>query len=595
MAEYIAQDILEEIRSRTDIVAVISEYIPLKKSGANYKALCPFHNEKTPSFMVSPAKQIYHCFGCGEGGNVFNFVMKYEHLDFSEAAGKIAEKAGVNIPRQFGADKKMQSLFNQLYKINEAAADFFSGHLNESLDASHSRDYLKERGFTQKTLLDFKLGYAPNNWTALYDYLRHKDFSVEMIEKAGLISPKGGGGYCDRFRNRVMFPIFNLYDKVIGFGARALEEKQIPKYLNSSDTPVFNKGKNLYGLNLAKREIISKDRAIIVEGYTDCIRCHENGFKEAVAPLGTALTEWQIRALKRYTKNVILIFDADQAGETASLRGLDLLISEGIIPKIAVMPAGFDPDKYLLEKGAEEYEKIVKNAPDFFDYKVNLLRLKYKAQDPEGKAGIAAELLPTLARVDNAVLKSAYVRKLADVLEVAGTDILSELKKIKNVNYSYDKNEIKKISQDSRVDMAEKILFVLMLEDNNLIKEVRNALRPVDFESDGMRKIVELIFDFAEKGKEICPSRLIDAMGGNEAARLISSISVDTPEITDAAKNLNDCIRTIKRRNIDKKIKELKAAQRKAQGEKISERTFKLTVEFAQLVNERKKFARSVK
>ncbi|MCK4519448.1 MAG: toprim domain-containing protein, partial [Candidatus Omnitrophica bacterium] len=408
-------------------------------------------------------------------------------------------------------------------------------------------------------------------------------------------SPKGAGRHCDRFRNRVMFPIFNLYDKVIGFGARALEEKQVPKYLNSSDTPVFNKGKNLYGLNLAKREIISKDRVVVVEGYTDCIRCHENGFKEAVAPLGTALTEWQIRTLKRYTKNVILIFDADQAGETASLRGLDLLVSEGITPKIAAMPAGFDPDKYLLEKGAEEFEKIIKSAPGFFDYKVSLLRSKYKAQEPEGKARIAAELLPTLARVDNAVLKSAYVRKLADILEVKGADVLSELKKIKSVNYSYDKNEVKKVSQGLRVDMAEKILFVLMLEDNSLINVVRNTLRPADFESSGMRKIVELIFNFDEKGKKISPSRLIDAMGGNEAACLISSISVNTPEITDASKNLNDCVKTIKRRNIDKKIKELKAAQRKAQKEKIAERTFKLTVEFAQLVNERKKFARSVK
>lgn len=597
MTNYIPQNVLDEIRSRADIVGIIAEYIPLKKAGRNFKALCPFHSEKTSSFMVSPTKQIYHCFGCGEGGNIFNFVMKYEHVGFTEAARKIAQKIGVNIPVDFKLDKRKQSLFDQMYKINEMALVFYNSYLTKSIEGKKARDYLKNRDFTPVTISKFKLGYAPKKWNALYDYLKQKGFSVDLIEKASLISSKRSGGFCDRFRDRLIFPIFNSYDKVIGFGARILEEGKMPKYLNSSETAVFNKGKNLYGLNLAKRHIINKDLVVMVEGYTDCIRCHENGIEQTVASLGTALTIEQIRTLKRYTKNITLIFDSDKAGELASLRSLDLLIEEDITPKIIALPQKYDPDKYIRDFGTAEFEKLIENALNLFEYKINLLCSKYDAKKPEGKVQITAEFLPTLSRINNAILKSSYIKKLAERLSVNEQDILRELKKHKVYDYSYEDSINRGIpaKDEFTIDMAEKILLIIMLENNDLIKEVKARLRPDDISNMNARKIIEEIFNLQQKNEKINAPKLIDRLRDERIAQLISSISIDVPEIKNVQKNMIDCIKTIKERKIKKKLKNLQMELKNAQQEKAKSRILELTTECNRLLNQRKKLVASIK
>ena len=586
MAGYIPQDIIEEVRSRADIVEVISEYIPLKKSGRNFKALCPFHNEKTSSFMVSPAKQIFHCFGCGAGGNVFNFVMMHEHLSFYEAIKKIAAKGGVKLPETTKKNTAADSLFNKLLRANELAMLFFHRQLLESKEGVSTKAYLKSRGFDRSTAENFKLGFASSQWQGLFEHLLKEGISDKVMVQAGLVSPRQGGGYCDKFRNRLIFPIFNSYDKVVGFGARVLEKGQMPKYLNSSDTPVFSKGKNLYGLNLAKKNILDKDRVIIVEGYTDCIRAHENGFNETVATLGTALTIEQTRSLKRYTKNFILIYDADEAGELAVLRNLDVLLPEEVMPKIAVLPKGTDPDDYLKNSGSDSFNMIIENAKNIFDYKLQLLFKKHNVSSAEGKVKISQEFLPTLSAVTNAVLKSTYIKKLAEVLDVAEIDILSELRKFQESGY---RPEVKKSeNRKKNIDLAEKILLVIMLEDNMFIAEAQKKLSIDDFISDDIKPVISKVFELNGENEKVEPAALVDELSDEESKILITSVFLDMPEIKDKEKNFSDCIIKIKKRCIESKLNKIKLKQSEAQQKNRSDEAEELGKEVVALIKEKK-------
>jgi DNA primase len=588
MAGYIPQDVIEDVRGKADIVDIINEYIPLKKSGRNYKALCPFHNEKTPSFMVSPAKQIYHCFGCHEGGNVFTFIMNYEHVNFSEALKKVAAKVGVKLPQVSSKADKNDSLFNKILKANELAKSFYHKQLYDSNDAVAAKSYLKQRGFDKATADDFELGYASSQWRGLYNFLQKAQIEDNIMIKAGLVSARQGGGYCDKFRNRLMFPIFNAYDKVLGFGARVLEKDKMPKYLNSADTPVFSKGKNLYGINWAKKNILDNDRVIIVEGYTDCIRAHEKGFKETVATLGTALTSDQARALKRYTRNFIIIYDADEAGEIAALRNLDVLLPEEIVPKIAVLPKGKDPDDYLKSSSEDDFERIVTNARNIFDFKLQLLFKKYDASSALDKVEILKDFLPTLSAVSNAVLRSTYIKRLAETLDVSEDDVIGELKKYKSPNYktSYmpDKSKKKK-----KIDLAEKILLVIMLEDNNKISEIRKHLKVEDFNSDNMRELISKIYELHQDKKDVKPASLVDELQDEDCKLLLTSVFLDVPDIKDVERNLKDCIISIKRKKIDQDIKkinlELKAAQKNNQEDELEQLTKKVNILLTQKRN----------
>jgi DNA primase len=585
MAGYIPQDVIEDVRSKADIVDIVNEYIPLKKSGRNYKALCPFHNEKTPSFMVSPAKQIYHCFGCHEGGNVFTFIMNYEHISFGEALKKVAAKVGVKLPQISSKANRNDSLFNKIIKANELAMSFYHKQLFDSSEATAAKSYLKKRGFDKATAEQFKLGYASSQWRGLYDYLQKAQIEDNVMIKAGLISVRQGGGYCDKFRKRLMFPIYNAYDKVVGFGARVLEIDKMPKYLNSADTPVFSKGKNLYGINWAKKTILDKDRVIIVEGYTDCIRAHEKGFKETVATLGTALTPDQTRALKRYTRNFVIIYDADEAGEVAALRNLDVLLPEDIVPKIAVLPKGKDPDDYLKSSDKDAFERIVTNARNIFDFKLQLLFKKYDSSSALDKVEILNDFLPTLSAVSNAVLRSTYIKRLAEALDVKEDDVIGELKKYKSPNYKTP-NVSTPVKKKKKVDLAEKILLVIMLEDNNKISKVKEHLGIDDFISDNMRELISTIYELNQDKKEVKPASLVDELQDEDSKLLLTSVFLDVPDIKDIEKNLNDCIVSIKRKKIDEEIKnvnlELKTAQRNKQEDELEKLTKRVNVLLAQ-------------
>ncbi|MFH1305049.1 MAG: DNA primase [Candidatus Omnitrophota bacterium] len=373
----IPQEVIDSILDRLDIVEIISGYIQIKKSGRNFKACCPFHNEKTPSFVVSPDKQIYHCFGCAAGGNVISFVMKYENMEFPEAVKLLAAGAGVSLP-ETGRNSSRSST-GHLYEINQTAADFYHDILM-SEEGRGALEYLKARGLDDKTLKTFMVGYAPQGWENFKTFCVKKKIPLEFARKAGLTIPseKGKGDY-DRFRNRIIFPIFSERGRVLGFGGRVLDNS-LPKYINSPETPIYSKSNVLYGLNFSRQAIRDEKYVIITEGYLDVISSFKHGSTNVVATSGTALTASQVVILKKYADTAVMVFDADQAGEAASLRGLDILLQNGMKVKIATLPEGEDPDSFVRKNGRKKFEKIIDDAKGLFDYKLDLL-IKKRVQE----------------------------------------------------------------------------------------------------------------------------------------------------------------------------------------------------------------------
>ncbi|MFA5144949.1 MAG: DNA primase [Candidatus Omnitrophota bacterium] len=570
----IPESILESILSRVDIVEVISGFIPLKRAGRNFKAPCPFHHEKTPSFMVSPDRQIYHCFGCGESGNAFKFLMRYERLEFPEAVEALAKKAGVALPEDHKPDPGATGFITQLYKINELTASFYEDKLN-SPEGVKAKNYLLKRCITQESIKLFKLGFAPDKWDALISHLRAKGFSLSLLEKAGLILSKEGGGYYDRFRNRIIFPIFDIKSRVIGFGARVLDDT-LPKYVNSPETPIYTKGRNLYGFNFAKDSIRDDDSAVIVEGYLDFIIPYQEGLKNTIASLGTALTLEQARLLKRYTRNVAVVYDADAAGELATLRSLDIFIEEEMDVRAVSLPEGFDPDLFVRKNGAAGLKEMVREARSLFDYKLAVLKSRYNYKSIEGKAKVSALMLESLAKFKNAVLKSEYIKKLAQDLDINEGALLEETKKVKKERPYADIKE-GPLKKDLNINPTEKLLIKLMLEESEFIGRIRESLEPADFQDERISKIVSVMFDLATQGKTIEPRLLMNYLGDEDTAQQIICESMFMPEDSSAQHKediVNDCIHRLKSRKSQLKRQHLhdqiKTAQKLGDEEKLN-------------------------
>jgi len=590
MSERIPQEILDEILSRTDIVELISSYIPLKRAGRNFKALCPFHQEKTPSFMVSPQRQIYHCFGCGIGGNAFNFLMQYERLEFMEAVEFLAKKTGVKLPEKQKIDPKVVSLTTQLYKINELASIYYQQCLN-SQEGNSAYNYLLRRQLKKETIKLFKLGYALDKWDSLINYLRSKGVSLSILDKAGLILPKEGGGYYDRFRNRIIFPIFDIKSRAIGFGARILEggenkEKALPKYTNSPETAIYTKGKHLYGLNFAKDNIREADFAVMVEGYLDFIIPYQEGLGNIVASLGTALTEEQIRLLKRYTNNVVMVYDSDKAGQLATLRTLDLFIEEAMNVKVVSLPEGFDPDSYVRKFGIDKFKEKISEAENLFDYKLRILKSRYNTREIEAKAQIVEEMLPTINRFKNAILKSSYLKRLSEELNVSEEALLLELKKIKAYPPYFGTEEpSKKLTLN--INATEKLLIKLMLEEKELINQIRENLEPADFQDERVAKIVSVMFELINQGKSIEPPSLINYLEDNEAMEIICELAFIEAPSEDKEKIVLDCIQRIKKERLRLKRQQLHEEIKHAQYLGDESRVKQLLEEFHHLTKKR--------
>lgn len=549
MAVHIPENILEDILSRVDIVEVVSNCIPIRNTGKNFKALCPFHHEKTPSFMVSPDRQIYHCFGCGAGGNAFNFLMQYERLEFIEAVEVLARKAGITLPQSQKQDSKEVSLFTHLYRINELTGIFYEQILN-SPAGSAAKDYLLKRGIKQEVIKLFKIGYAVDKWDGLINHLRAKNINLSLIEKAGLILSKEGGGYYDRFRNRVIFPIFDVKSRVLGFGARVLDNN-LPKYVNSPETSIYTKGKNLYGLNFSKDAIRQKDYVVIVEGYLDFIMPYQQGIDNIVASLGTALTCEQVRLLKRYTHNVVMVYDADDAGQMATLRTLEIFIEEDMNVKVVSLPEGFDPDSFVKGNGVDKFKEKISLAKNLFEYKLNVLKRRYNPKEVEGKAKISSEILPTISKFKNEVLKSEYVKQLAEELNIREEALLREINKVKKedkTGLSFNPGIKDNILT---IHPLEKLLVKLMLEEKGIVDRIKQVLEPSDFQDERVSRIVSIIFSFIEQGKKIDSNNIINYVEDKNISKLICE-SVFMPEVAleEKEKIVDDCIHRLKKQGV---------------------------------------------
>lgn len=576
----IPQEIIDQILDRLDIVETISEYIQLKKNGRNFKACCPFHNEKTPSFVVSPDKQIYHCFGCGAGGNVFSFLMRYENLQFPEAVEMLAEKCGVVLPHSSSGKGADNALAEELYKINDMACQFFQASLAVNRAAG---EYIRSRGAGEDVLKKFRIGFAPDSWESLINFFRKKSVAPEMLEKAGLVVANEKGGRYDRFRNRLVFPIMDLKDRVIGFGARVLDAT-LPKYLNSPETPIYSKGRNLYGLNFSKEDIKKAGHFLVVEGYLDFIVPYQAGVRNIIATLGTALTVGQIKILKRFANTAVMVYDPDEAGEAASMRNLDLFISEDVNVYIAELPDGYDPDSYIRKFGTEEFLKLKKSSKNLFDYKLGKLAGRFNIDTTHGKMNIASEMLPTIARINNAVLKSTLVKKLSERLSVDEESIKAELKKVKG-DYGQRRYVAAVVEAKKDPTSAEIMLLALMMEGPAAIDRITKLILPEEFKDTSIREVVNAIIALHKENREATPSRLVNHLSESQtAAALITEAAGLSEIITDKEKALNDCVARIKRDNIKDRMAVIQEAIRAAHSRKDETKVNELVAEYSELV-----------
>ena len=499
-----SDDVIEEIKSRIDLVDVIGEYVSLKPAGTNFRGLCPFHKEKTPSFFVSPDKGLWHCFGCLSSGDLFTFVEKIEGVDFPEALRMLAEKAGVEIKR---FDRHLISQKTKLLDICDLSAKFYQKILNDSPLAEKARKYLREeRQLNKETIKEFKLGFAPDRWDTLLNFLIKRGFKEREIKTAGLVveSTKKENQFYDRFRNRIIFPLCNIYGQVIGFTARIMPgiETQEGKYINTPETQIFNKRKILYGLDKAKIAIREKNQAIMVEGQMDVITCHQNKVKNVVCSSGTALTEEQIKLLFRYTKNVILGFDLDVAGETATQRGVDLLLKEDFNVKILCLPVGKDPDE-CLRKNKKAWDEAILNPLPIMDYYFNLAFKNKDLNKIEDKKTISNTLLPIIAKLGNSVEQNLWLKKLAKDLSIEESFLYETFRKIrKNQREPEVASEESKKNQDQSEKIGEFFLGLLIENKEGpafakaMVGEREKFLREVTeemFDNEIQRKIVMLM------------------------------------------------------------------------------------------------------
>ena len=454
---------IDEIKNRLDIVAIVGSYIKLQKAGANFRALCPFHSEKSPSFFVSPSRQIWHCFGCAKGGDIFGFIREIENLEFGDALRILAQKAGVELKRE---KPELKTERQRLYEICELSALFFEKQLKESNSGKAAKEYLLSRGIKEESVKKWRIGYSPNILQGLSDFLVGKGYKREEISRAGLSVKNEQGSFYDRFRSRIIFPVFDLNSQIIGFGGRVFgENEKVAKYVNTPNTLLYDKSRVLYGLNLAKMEIRKREVCILVEGYTDVILVSQAGFQNVVATSGTALTPHQLSILKRYSENLLTAFDMDLAGDSATKRGVDLAQAMGFNIKVVLLPAGSDPAD-IASKSSELLTGLIEGARSILDFYFETTFSRTDPKMPEGKKEISKILLPVIKKIPNNIERSFWIQQLAKRLEVKEEDVAEELKKVKGPQDGYylTPKEAPSFPKKSRRELLEERLLILILK-----------------------------------------------------------------------------------------------------------------------------------
>lgn len=525
---YYSEDLIEEVRMKNDIVDVISGYVRLQKKGSSYFGLCPFHNEKSPSFSVSRSKQMYYCFGCGAGGNVFTFLMEYENLSFVEAVQLLADRAGVELPKmEYSKEAKERAdLKTTLLEINKAAAQYFYVQL-KSEQGRIGYDYLKKRELSDETIKAFGLGYSNKYSDDLYRYLRSKGYSEDLIRQAGLISTDEKQGVYDKFWNRVMFPIMDVNSRVIGFGGRVMGDAK-PKYLNSPETPVFDKSRNLYGLNRARSS--RKPYFLLCEGYMDVIALHQAGFTNAVASLGTALTPGHASLIKRYVREVYLTYDSDEAGTRAALRGVPILKEAGISAKVIRMDPYKDPDEFIKNLGAEEFERRIADARNGFLFSLEILERDYDMNSPEGKTAFFREAARRLIGFEDELERNNYIEAVAKIYQISAESLKKLVTKTaiqdglaKPVERPRSTAEQKAAKKEDAGRTAQKVLLTWMIEEPKLFQVIEKYIHPEDFTEDLFRTVADLMYRQYEQG-ELNPAKILNHFTEEEEHREAASL-----------------------------------------------------------------------
>lgn len=571
---YISEDLVEQVRAANDIVDVISGYVRLQKKGNNYFGLCPFHNEKNPSFSVNRDKQMYYCFGCGAGGNVFTFLMEYERYTFAEAFNVLAQRAGIEAPEgEFSySDRQRADLRESLFKINKDAGIYFyrllrSGHGERALK------YLTDRALNARTINSFGLGYADRFYDDLYRHLKGRGYSDTLISKSGLVTVDGKNGPHDKFWNRVMFPIMDVRGRVIAFGGRVMGEGE-PKYLNSPETEIFEKRRNLYGLNIARTS--KEDSFILCEGYMDVISLHQAGFTNAVASLGTALTESHAPLIRRYVKNVYLAYDSDSAGKKAALRAYSILRDAGVSTRVIVMTPYKDPDEFIKNLGADAFKKRINEAESGFMFSVRLLEETHDMNTPDGRTAFLREAARRVCELDDEIERDSYADAVCARYKV-NPDSFRRLisKEAINANLarparrptqvprevSREKGEAER--GDAGIAGSEKLLITWMSGNANIFNQVKRYISPEDFTGDLYRTVAKLMYRQYEEG-EVSPAKIIDHFDTEEEHREVASAfntkirGIETRD--EAEKALKETVIRVKNHSVEELSKALDPA-----------------------------------
>ena len=540
-------EILDEIRSRNDIVSTISQYMTLKRKGRNYFGLCPFHNEKSPSFSVSPDKQIFHCFGCGVGGDVINFVKKIENIGFLDSVRLLAEKSGIQLPNDISkAEEESIKLKNRVYKINELAAKFYHENLYKPT-SKIAQDYIKKRKLNNATLKSFLIGYSSNSSNELLRYLKEQGFTEEELVASCLIG-KSERGYYDKFRNRLMIPIRDERGRFIAFGGRVLDDSK-PKYINSPENIVYSKGRNLFGLNVAKEGVHGPlKRLLIVEGYMDAISLYQRGITNVVASLGTALTDSQGRLLRRNTEQVILGYDADGAGQQAIIRGMEILKSMDIDIRILQISGAKDPDEYVLKFGPEKMVKAMDEAISAIEFKIKVLRANLDLNNVNDKVKFLTEIAKILSNVDNNIEREVYIDRISKVYEISKNAIVSEVDKLlyrslAGVTKFEKSNIVLKDTQDSKIDVATRkregmVVYLLVDYTKVAFDKIKNVVDLDLIKSEKNKKIIGILYERIDLNN--LPENIISLFEDEDDINYVSGILSYDFEISDVNKAIED-------------------------------------------------------
>ncbi len=560
----IPPEVIDDIRNRSDIVTVISEYVALKKRGRNYLGLCPFHSEKTASFTVSAEKQMFHCFGCGEGGNIFSFLMKIENIGFAEAVAELGEKLGVKVAKPLAGSGVSAPEKEKLYSVMLLAAKFFRAAF-EAEAGKPARDYLEGRGVKAEAAKTFALGFAPAAWDSLFKHLIARGAAPELIERAGLTLPRENkDGYYDRFRNRLMFPVCDSRGRVVAFSGRALDNSE-PKYLNSPDTPVYRKGDTVFGLNLAKDQIKKEKFAVLVEGNLDTVTVHQGGTRNVAAPLGTALTAAQCKLLARSADTIVLAFDADAAGEAAAERSAEIIRSQGMKVKVVSFTGAKDPDELIRKQGAESFRTAIDQALPYLEFKLRRLISKFNLNDIEARGQALKESAKLLSAEPDAFTQKEYAKLAAGLLKVDGEALQAEIKRQGYYGGGSDKN-LRRVTEKpgSRRAAAEQKLIALAVDSEAGLKALREELTADDFRTPAAAAVAKVLLGETPAAGGNLSQFVLDKLA-DEAVRNYLTGAVLSEHLEKPGEIMRDCVAVIRSESARGRVNDLKEALRAAE------------------------------